>query len=265
MSTGQSGQTEGGRRRTLRALVPASVRGRARAALSDPALSERIDRLDSRLDRLETMLHESRDEGWERSRTRWRNARPDAQLTWGADLTGDAFINAARAHGAFGPGKAILEVGPGYGRLLRAARELGAEFASWTGIDLSGENVAHLEATFSDDPAIRFRQADVESVELGERVDTVLSSLTFKHLFPSFAAGLENLGRQLAGGGLVIFDLIEGARRYFEDDGVTYIRNYTRDEVEELAHGAGVEVVAFDEVHHHPDMARLLVVARRSE
>jgi hypothetical protein len=72
---------------------------------------------------------------------------------------------------------------------------------------------------------------DIETVNLGDPVDTVISSLTFKHLFPSFEYALRNIAEQLCPEGLVVFDLIEGHRRYFEDDGVTYICWYSRDEV----------------------------------
>ncbi|MGH2951670.1 MAG: class I SAM-dependent methyltransferase [Solirubrobacterales bacterium] len=204
----------------------------------------------------------SRGGDWDRSRARWLAAQPDADLTWGAELTGDAFIDKAAAHGAFGPGRRVLEIGPGYGRLLRSSIEREVSFESWVGVDLSAENVAFLGGRFPDD-RIRFVEADVERVSLDQPVDTMLSSLTFKHLFPSFEAALGNLAPQLRPGGLVAFDLIEGERRYFEDDGVTYIRWYTREEIDEIVARAGLERVAFDEVQHHPDITRLLVVARR--
>jgi hypothetical protein len=129
-------------------------------------------------------------------------------------------------------------------------------------VDLSGQNVRHLEQRFDQD-SVRFVEADVEEVELEEPIDALLSSLTFKHLFPSFERALTNLGRQMAPGAVAVFDLIEGHRRYFEADGVTYIRCYTRDEVRELVDRCGLAVEAFDEVRHHPDMARLLVLARK--
>jgi hypothetical protein len=64
-------------------------------------------------------------------------------------------------------------------------------------------------------------------------------------------------------GALAVFDLIEGQRRYFAEDGVTYIRAYSRPEVEEILKAAGLELVAFDEVCHLPEYVRLLVVARK--
>jgi SAM-dependent methyltransferase len=204
----------------------------------------------------------SRGADWARSRERWRAARPDAALTWGVELSGDAFVARAAAHGAFGPDRRVLEVGPGYGRLLRSCLEGGLEFESWLGVDLSAANVEFLAQTFAGE-RVRFIEGDVERVALDQPVDTVISSLTFKHLHPSFEAALVNLAPQLRGGGLVVFDLIEGRRSYFEDDGVTYIRWYSRDEITEIVARAGLEPVAFDEVQHHPEIARLLVVARR--
>jgi SAM-dependent methyltransferase len=242
-----------------------TVRDRLRSAML-AGVNQRIDeleaRLESRIAALETGLHESRDEGWERSRERWRAASPTANLTWDAEIGGDAFIEKAEQHGAVGAGRRVLEVGPGYGRLLGAALERDSGFESWTGIDLSAENVAFLSERFGRD-GIRFIEADIEKVRLPDPVDAVISSLTFKHLYPSFEAALVNLAGQLRAGAVVAFDLIEGQRRYFEDDGVTYIRWYARDEIDAIIEGAGLERVAFDEVRHHPDVTRLLVVARK--
>src|SRR4051794_26278280 len=203
---------------------------RFRAAAGMDELLRRVEGLEADVKRLETQLHESREESWDRSRERWRAARPDADLTWGAELTGDAFIEKAAAAGAFAPDKAVVEVGPGYGRLVRSGIEREVAFASWTGIDLSQENVSHLRATFDHDD-VDFRVADAEEADLGGPIHAVLSSLTFKHLFPSFERALANLAGQMAPGGVAVFDLIEGERRFFEPDGVTYIRWYTRDEV----------------------------------
>jgi SAM-dependent methyltransferase len=224
-------------------------------------MAELEARVERRIEDLETRLHESREEAWERSRERWRAARPDPKLTWGVEISGDAFVERAAEHGIFGPGRAIVEVGPGYGRLLAACLERGLEFGSYVGIDLSEENVAYLRERFRDD-RVRFVHADVETVDLGEPVDAVISSLTFKHLFPSFEPAAKNLAGQLGRGGLIAFDLIEGRRRYFEDDG-TYIRWYSRAEVGQIIARTGLDLEAFDQVRHLPELVRLLVVARK--
>jgi hypothetical protein len=44
---------------------------------------------------------------------------------------------------------------------------------------------------------------------------------------------------------------------------VTYIREYGRAEIEAILAGCELELVAFEEVRHHPSLARLLVVGRK--
>jgi SAM-dependent methyltransferase len=201
---------------------------------------------------------------WEVSRTRWRAAEPDMHLTWGIEVGGHPFIEKASSYGVFGPAAAVLEVGPGYGRLLAAALDRGVEFGSWLGVDLSAHNVEHLGTTFRQ-ANVRFVQDDIETLSLDAPVSSMISSLTFKHLFPSFENALRRVARLVRPGGVVAFDLIEGHGRLVEADGVTYVRSYGRGEVEEIVDRAGLELVAFDRVLHHPDhptTARLLVVAR---
>lgn len=239
-----------------------AVRRRLAARLGLTELHARVHRLERRIESLETQLHETREEAWERSRARWRAAKPTAHLTWDVELTGDAFIDRAEEHGAFGEGRHIVEVGPGYGRLLRTTLERGLPFARYTGVDLSAENVAHLTEQFPDE-RVSFVVADIEEVSFEAPVDAAISSLTFKHLFPSFERALANIASQMAVAGVVLFDLIEGSRRFFEEDGVTYIRAYERPEVEAMLGACGLELVAFEEVRHHPSLARLLVVGRK--
>ena len=161
---------------------------------------------------------------------------------------------------AFGPDRTVLEVGPGYGRILRSCLERSVPFRRWVGFDLSAENVRHLSREFPD-PRIEFVEGDAESARVDTPVDTVISSLTFKHLYPSFEVALRNLARQLSERGLVLFDLIEGSGRYFERDEITYVREYSREEVGELLARAPLELVGFDTVAHDREHVRLLVVA----
>ena len=56
---------------------------------------------------------------------------------------------------------------------------------------------------------------------------------------------------------------VVGERAFFEPDGVTYIRWYTREEITEIFHRAGLDVTTFDEVRHHPDVSRLLAVGSK--
>ena len=106
---------------------------------------------------------------------------------------------------------------------------------------------------------------DIETVTLDERFDVVFSSLTLKHLYPTFEKALRNVERHLNRGATVIFDVPEGKFASFSAvDGVSYVRRYTRTELEEeVLPGIPLELVAFDEVVHAPGQERLLVVARK--
>jgi SAM-dependent methyltransferase len=230
-----------------------------RALLSNPLTGGAISRLDRR--RLRRL--EGEGDPAERAKIRWRSAPPDSGLTWGEEVSGEAAVEVARSHGVFGPGRTVVEIGPGYGRVLRSCLAAGIEFERYIAIDLSAQNVEHLRGAF-EDPRIEIRLGDAETASIGEPVDAIISFLTFKHLYPSFEAALSNLGPQLRDGGLVVFDLLPGSRAYFHRDEATFIRHYTESEVTGILTRAGLEPVAFDRVEHAPGRVRMVVVARRA-
>jgi SAM-dependent methyltransferase len=201
---------------------------------------------------------------WSRSRVRWSSAEPDQELTWGYTVSGEPFVCKLTDYTTMTPDTILLEIGPGYGRILSCVLESGAPFASYFGLDLSARNVEWLTEHYAaKDLRLTFREADIESAEIPP-FDIAYSSLTFKHLYPSFETTLLNLAVALRPGGRIVFDLIEGdGRAVFERDDVTYIRTYTREQVRELVAAAGLDLVAFDEVLHDPQHPRLLVVAGR--
>jgi SAM-dependent methyltransferase len=198
-----------------------------------------------------------------RSKRRWRGASPDAALTWGSELSGEGAARAAERCGAFGPDRTVLEVGPGYGRILRSVLELDLPFGRYIGLDLSDRNVDYLREVFAD-PRIEFFSGDADSARLPAAPDALISFLTFKHLYPTFEGALANLVPQLAPSGIVVFDLLEGDRAYFHRDGTTYIRHYDRDEVRETLRRVGLTDISLGAVTHAPGRERLLVSARRA-
>ena len=245
-------------------IGPARLSRIGRRVRSLPGASRLVDRADryrtERLDRHRSERLERANDAPKLAKSRWRAPAPGPGLTWGKRLTGDAFVDRAMAHHAFGPDRTVLEIGPGYGRILRTCLERSVPFRRWVGLDLSAHNVRLLSREFPD-PRIEFVEGDVESARLDTPVDTVISSLTFKHLYPSFELALRNLAGQLSERGLVLFDLIEGSRRYFETDETTYIREYSRKEVRKLVARVALELVGFDTVAHDREHVRLLVVA----
>lgn len=201
-------------------------------------------------------------ETWDQSRSRWRTAGPTLGLTWGEELTGEAFVSKAERYASFDGDTVVLEVGPGYGRILRSFLERGLPFKDYYAIDISQRNIDHLREHFAQ-PNIHFLQGDIEVTPLPYQFDVGLASLTFKHLYPSFEASLGNCARHMAPGGVFLFDLLEGTRAWFEQDRETYIRYYTKPEVTRILDEVGLELIAFDEVVHARHRARLLVAASK--
>ena len=221
-----------------------------------------ITALHESIDQVEERLLESEEVAWQRSRMRWRQSGPDTHLTWRRDVTGDNFISTVSSYNVFSNETTVLEIGPGYGRLLKACLQQRIRFKSYVGVDISPKNVKYLRESFAS-ADVRFVHGDIENVSFDARFDVVVSSLTFKHLFPSFEKVLRNVANYVNPGGIVFFDLVEGNGSNWENDGVTYIRHYTRPEILEILGNVSLELVAFDQVRHDPDHPRLLVVARK--
>lgn len=240
----------------VKSLLPSGLGKLARDLVGVTALQAKIDRL-------ETVLYETKDEARQRSQRRWRETAPTIDLTWGIEVTGDAFIAKAASYKAFGPDIAVLEIGPGYGRLPKAILAQQSPFKRYLGVDISSKNVAYLRKEFPD-PRLQFVQGDIEEYKVEGPFDLVISSLVLKHLFPSFEAALRNIAPAVTATGLFIFDLVEGERTFFETDDVTYVRQYTQQEVAEILERTGLLLVAFDKVWHDARQVRLLVVARKA-
>jgi SAM-dependent methyltransferase len=174
---------------------------------------------------------------------------------------GESLVRKIQAYGGFGREKSILELGPGYGRLLRACLDSNLPFRDYVGVDISPLTLEHLRSVFPL-PNISFVQGDIEKISFNRSFDLFLSSLTLKHLFPTFEKALRNVSKALRREALVVFDLIEGEGSNWEADNA-YVRCYTEVEVRKILRRAKLKLVAFDTVAHDPEHVRLLVVARK--
>jgi SAM-dependent methyltransferase len=235
----------------------------------------------------------------EQAGRRWDVAGPDPRLTWGRALTGDAFIAKLFGLGASLGTPSILEIGPGYGRLLRSIRDRRLPFADYVGVDRSAANCAQLKREFAEEPRISFVCADAAAVRLERPFDLMISSLTLKHVYPTFEPVLANLVPQARPGAWFVLDLLEcdlagwvidlarrAARRIrfdgpapslfeglrpgrtggyglFEVEGGAYVRRYTKPELRAILARSGLGVQVLDHVRHDRSHRRLLVVARR--
>src|SRR5579862_1369934 len=177
-----------------------------------------------------------------RSQERWKRDEPDAGLTWGRPMTGESLWDIYSAVRQFRPSDHILEIGPGYGRLLQTCLDRNVPFATYTGVELSPPRVARLSEKYGSEK-IRFVVGDVNNWR-GERpFDVILCSSTFEHLYPDCSMALRNLASQLAPEATVLIDFIAVAGRNtrFEPSG-TYVRRYDEDELTALFDGAGLSV-----------------------
>ena len=186
------------------------------------------------------------------TKKRWLLSKPDSHLTWGINLSGDAFIDKIKIHGK------ILEIGPGSGRLLISILDKKLSFDSYKGLDLSNNNVNYLNKKFGNQK-IKFQEGDAENIKFEENFDVMISSLTFKHMYPTFEKALTNLCKCL--NGTIYFDLIEGNLAYLQPDG-TYIKHYTKKEILEILNRCNLKLERFDKVIHQPSWTRLLVQAK---
>lgn len=184
-----------------------------------------------------------------RSKTRWGGSEPDVSLTWGRPMTGDTFFEAVERHAGTAriAGKRVLEVGPGYGRLLRTLRGRGYGHAGYVGLDLSAERVQRLTRELGDDTT-RFVCGDAMQDVVGSGFGLCISSATFEHLYPSFVQAIANIRRQMASDGVLCIDFkqYEPGMLYscasFEREGGAFVRIYSRAELERTFARCGLAI-----------------------
>ena len=98
-------------------------------------------------------------------------------------------------------GKRVVDLGCGFGWFCRWARDAGA--ATVLGLDVSDKMLARARQTTSD-PAISYRRADLETLELPTAFDLAFSSLTL-HYLVRLDALFATLHRALLPGGRFVF------------------------------------------------------------
>jgi SAM-dependent methyltransferase len=202
--------------------------------------------------------------------SRWLEASPTAGLTLGVELTGDTFIDFLTRHFRFDSDSRLLEIGPGYGRILRSLISRGLPFHSYMGLDLSDHNVEFLRGAVTD-RRVCFERGDVDTYTGSDRFDLAFSSLTFQHFYPTFERHLTQLLSRIAPDGVVAFDLLERRwfypfAEYFEvrHGATTYVRAYRQGELDRIAGRSGGRLVALDSVALLPGRNNLGVVVSPS-
>jgi SAM-dependent methyltransferase len=178
----------------------------------------------------------------ELSRRRWRGDEPDHALTFGAILSGDTLWDAYQTAHRFTSDDTILEIGPGYGRLLKTALDRRVPFRSYMGIDLSEARISRLAAKFTE-PRCGFAQGDAESWRGSERFSVVICSSTFEHFHPDCRAVLHNIRQQLREGATVLLDFPGKDHPFSGVDGSgAYVRCYPKAELRDVFAECGYSV-----------------------
>ena len=174
------------------------------------------------------------------SQERWKGSELDENLTWGKILSGDSFVDALQSRVKFDGTQHILEIGPGYGRLLMSILGKRLPFRKYTGVELSRVRARALQAKFAME-SIEFIHGDVNTVRLAEEADLVICSATFEHLFPDFTTALKNLmAHSLKADAKLAIDFIRGDEamacqsQVFEADGNAFVRVYSAAELRRL-------------------------------
>jgi cyclopropane fatty-acyl-phospholipid synthase-like methyltransferase len=212
------------------------------------------------------------------SRRRWSDDEPAAGLTWGNLMTGDSLWSLYEKHQPFAPNVRILEIGPGYGRLLKTALERNIPFESYTALELSKARVERLRREF-DLSKIHIIQGDIDTWTHPCTFNVVICSSTFEHLYPNCRQALTTVYRHLDPTGIVFIDFISGNLQwkvlqnftrkliYFEPNG-TYIRVYPKEELVRLFAEHGFMVRAIDTCvlgkGKRGPVNRLVIVATRA-
>jgi ubiquinone/menaquinone biosynthesis C-methylase UbiE len=140
--------------------------------------------------------------------SRWRKGFEGKGLTWGTEIDGRQVLEAFTNLGlSIKSNHVVLEVGPGYGRVFETFRGF-FEFRKWYMVDINPDNCEFLIKKFGDDDRIKVLCQDVNQLELPEKFNLGISTLTFKHLYPDFSQALTRIARYIKDDGTFLFDLI---------------------------------------------------------
>jgi ubiquinone/menaquinone biosynthesis C-methylase UbiE len=156
---------------------------------------------------------------------------------------------------------AILDIGCGTGRLLRAA-ELRLPGATLDGVDAAVEMVKHARAALPSGTRVQLQHASAESLPFSDAsFDLVFSTLTFHH-WSNQARSVAEVARVLAPGGrwLLADFIATGAVRWVR--GLLRLTQFpVRPELDALLADAGLTVVAQRQVPRLGGQVSALAIA----
>ena len=213
------------------------------------SLRREVDQLVQVTKRTSTILVEQTiptDDIDEMTKRAWTRSRPTPELTWNAVMDGEEFVEKMRGYSGGDLGR-ILEIGPGYGRLLESILKNKIGFNDYLGIDISAETVAFLTTKFGNEH-VSYRHDDFFNFDAPGQFDSIMSSAVFMHFYPSVEPAMRSCHALLAPRGRLYFDVPVGDARYLDVASEFYVRDY-RDsqELMDFASAVGYSECAVEE------------------
>lgn len=220
----------------------------------------------------------------EKAKKRWKECLPKPGLTWGRVVNGDAFMAIFQKYFDFSDEKNILELGPGYGRILSSIILKNIPFGHYTGLDISPKNIEMLKEKFNF-PNVDFVQGDFSETSLNKKYDLVVSSLAIHHQYPTVFNSIKNISKFMNENGILIFDCPEniskekarrkdlnellemGPQKGVWEKGVntdTFIGYYRKEELSLILDATPLKLISFDKVIHDESSGpRLVTIAEK--
>jgi SAM-dependent methyltransferase len=184
------------------------------------------------------------------SQIRWKGDEALEGLTWGRAMTGDSFVDVILSHLRPDEGMRVLEVGPGYGRILSTLLQREIPLKSYWGVEISAARTARLREQFTD-KRVRFENGDINTYKFRDSADLIISSSTFLHFYPNCSQALKNIRKQISRNTLVAIDFMDPAHyppdRGFDHTSGIYYVFYSREELSEIFRESGLKVVLMHE------------------
>jgi len=173
---------------------------------------------------------------------RWRTKEEHEGLTWGMAIDGTQFYEAFLKTGSkIDENDIVCEIGAGYGRIFDTFSEK-FSFKKWYMVEISPKRSEDLKRKYKNDPGVVVLCQNVDLLELPEKFDVGISSLTFKHLYPDCSIAFSNVSRYMKKDGFFVFDIIVSDKDSILFEEASIVNCFAEDTLKDFINFAGLAV-----------------------